>query len=331
MSGLRTGGTVAVTGVTSALGATLVRRLLAGGNPVRGLLRQPLAEWEGVDGFTPVTGDLSNPGALARLVESATATVHIAAMFRNEGSADNFVEVNVRGTERLLDASQAAGVGRFVHCSTIGVHGSVADTPSDEDAPFDPRDNYQRTKLMGERLAHSRSGTGSMEVVVIRPASIYGVGDVRMLKLFRMLRRGLFVQIGRGDAHFHPVFIDDLADGFVRALTTPGVDGETFILAGPEHLPLSRYIATAAATIGASPPRIRVPYKPVEWLARVSEIASERIGVEPVLHRRRLSFFKHNRAFSNDRARRLLGYEPRVGLEEGLSRMVAGYRRDGLL
>ncbi|MDT0576972.1 NAD-dependent epimerase/dehydratase family protein [Croceicoccus sp. F390] len=331
MSALEPGGTIAVTGVTSALGAALCRSLLANSYRVRGLLRQPMAQWNNVPDFTVVHGDLADRDALARLVTGADGVVHIAAMFRNEGSWEEFVNINVGGTERLLDASRAADVGRFVHCSTTGVHGSVADTPADEDAPFDPRDNYQRTKLMGEQLARSQAGQGGMEVVVIRPAAIYGVGDLRMLKLFRMLKRRVFVQIGAGNANFHPVFIDDLTDGFTRALTTPDIDGQTFILAGPEYLPLHRYIAAAAAMIDVPPPMIQVPYRPVEWLAKVSETVSGWLGVEPILHRRRLTFFKHNRAFSNAHARQRLGYEPRVGLEEGLGRMVAGYRAAGLL
>ncbi len=114
-------------------------------------------------------------------------------------------------------------------------------------------------------------------------------------------------------------------------MTTPGVDGETFIIGGPHYLPLRRYVATAAAALGVKPPRFHVPYKPVELAARLCEALCRPFGIEPPLHRRRLTFFKHNRAFSIDRARKRLGYAPQIELDEGFRRTVAWYRAQGML
>jgi nucleoside-diphosphate-sugar epimerase len=211
------------------------------------------------------------------------------------------------------------------------VHGDVEVSPADEKAPCVPRDHYQQSKLLGEHACREATLDGRLETVILRPCAIYGPGDTRMLKLFRLLSRGAFVMIGDGRANFHPVYIDDLVDAFVKALTVPGAAGEAFIIGGPRYMPLSEYVATAADALGVGPPRIHLPYGLMEAAAFGCEALFKPLGLSPPLHRRRLTFFKHNRAFSIEKARRVLGYEPRVDLAEGFARTVGSYRSARLL
>jgi nucleoside-diphosphate-sugar epimerase len=320
---------VAVSGGSGFTGGALVRRIEEDGYPVRTLVRDPAKV--SLPGVEVIGGDLTDKEALRRLVEGADTVFHIAAMFRTEGRLEDFVEVNERGTQALLEAAKAAGVRRFVYCSTIGVHGTVADTPSDETAPYNPRDHYQTTKLAAELACRAEGEKGEIEVVVIRPCSIYGPGDVRMLKIFQMVQKGVFLFVGNGRPNFHPVYIDDLVQGFMLAMTTPQANGETFIIGGPRYLPLRDYIGVAAHTIGARVPRAQVPYSLMTAIAQVCEAVFPPLGLQPPIHRRRLSFYKHNRAFSTDKARRILGYQPRVDIDEGFRRTVDWYYETGLL
>lgn len=321
---------VAVTGATGFTGGALARRLAADGYAVRALAREP-SRLAHLDGVEVQAGDLSDEAALAKLVEGADVAFHVAAMFRKEGAYDEFVKANYLGTVNMLRAARRAGVRRFVHVSTIGVHGSVATTPADETAPFDPRDPYQETKLRGEEACREAMADGGMEIVIVRPCSIYGPGDLRMLKMFRLLLARRFFFVGHGRPNFHPVYIDDLVDGMLLAARVPQAAGETFILGGPRYLPLAEYVAIAAREVGVPPPRLRLPYGPLETAARLCEATFVPLGLQPPLHRRRLSFFKHNRAFSIEKARRVLGYAPAVGVEEGMRRTVAWYRSEGYL
>ena len=318
---------IALTGASGLLGGAIAKRLRQAGFRVRCLLRRPEPTWQG----ETVLGDLADRTALGELVKGASGVLHVAAMYRSDGPREEFMSVNRDGTERLLWAAQESGVRRFVYCSTIGVHGSVRVTPSNEDAPFDPQDAYQESKLAAERICVGAVGKGPMEIVVLRPCGIYGPGDTRLLKMFTMLQKRMFVQIGEGSANFHPVFIDDLAEGFMRGLTVPGVDGEIFILGAADYTPLKTLIAQAAASLDRPPPWIRLPYKPVELIADLCETTCRKFSIEPTLHRRRLTFFKHNRAFSIAHAREGLGYDPQVDLVEGFRRTVAWYRQQGLL
>jgi dihydroflavonol-4-reductase len=331
---------VAVTGASGFLGSHLVRRLQADGHRVRAHVRDATRA-RLVPGSVEaiVEGDIASRPMLDQLVAGCDAVINTVSNFRSvRGSDASFRRINIEGAVEALAASRAAGVRRFVHCSTIGVHGDVRDTPATEDAPYAPGDLYQETKMHAEmRLRAAMAevvepgGSAGTEIVIVRPCSLYGPGDLRMLKMFRMLRRGRFVMIGPCRENFHAGYIDDVVDGFVRAMTVPGIHGEIFFIGGARYLPLADYLATAARAVDASPPRVRLPYAPVNALAALCEWACRPFGIEPPLHRRRVRFFRNNRAFSIDKARRLLGYAPQVDLEEGMARTVAWYRDQGLL
>lgn len=320
----------AITGASGFTGGALVDRLARDGWHVKVLVREG-SEYTPPANVEVIVGPLNSPQVLARLVKDAEFVVHIAAMFREEGSREAFFEINYAATRELLTAAKAAGVKRFVYCSTIGVHGHVEQTPANENAPFNPRDFYQDSKLAAERACADQIGQGPMEIVIVRPASIYGPGDLRMLKMFRMLDKGFFIFVKKGKPNFHPVYIDDLVDGFVLSMTVPEAAGQTFIIGGPEYVPLRDYVALAARTIGARPPRWSVPYALMYGASVVCEALCRVIKVQPPLHRRRLSFFKHNRAFSIAHAQKVLGYRPLVDTAEGFAHTVAWYRSQGLL
>lgn len=325
--------TVAITGATGFLGSHLTERLIAEGHRLRILARDPDKANRFQDRVDAVvSGDIADPDPVARLAAGCDTFVHLVSNFRVvKGTPESYVRTNVEGTRNALSAAASAGVRRFIHCSTIGVHGDVEISPADEQSPFNPGDLYQETKLEAEQTCREAMSDANMEIVVIRPASQYGPGDLRMLKMFRMLKARRFVLVGSCQAHFHAVYIDDLVNGFLLAMTRPGIGGETFLIGGPGYVTLEEYIRTAAAAAGAPPPRIRLPYWPMHFAAWACETLCRPLGLEPPLHRRRMRFFRNNRAFSIEKAQRVLGYNPTVDLEEGMRRTVEWYRSEGLL
>jgi len=324
---------IAVTGATGFLGLHLCERLLDDGYSVSILARDPekASLFDGRVAKT-VIGDIADRGVIARLVEGADIVVHLVSNFRTaSGPPESYRQINLKGTENVLDASMDAGVRRFVHCSTIGVHGSVKSTPASEDSPYNPGDLYQETKMEAELACQRAIKKGGMEIVIVRPCSLYGPGDLRMLKMFRMLSKNRFFLVGPCKENFHAVYIDDIVEGFVRAISTPGIGGETFIVGGPRYVPLEEYINIAARAVGAPPPRLRFPYGLFISAAWLCEMLCVPLRIEPPLHRRRVRFFRNNRAFNIDKARDVLGYRPTVDLEEGMCKTVAWYRENGYL
>jgi nucleoside-diphosphate-sugar epimerase len=279
-----------------------------------------------------VEGDLADGRGLASLVEGAQALIHVAAVYRTAGHRDSYYrDVNVGGTERLLEAAIRSGVRRFVHTSSVGVHGHVETPPADETAPLAPGDIYQATKAEGERLALQYHGRGGLLVTVVRPGAIYGPGETRLLKLFRAIARGRYAIVGSGRPYYHPVYIDDLVSGFLLALDRPEAPGEAFLIAGPRYVSQSELAAIIARHTHGRVLPFRIPAWPVQLAGDLCEALCVPFGIEPPLHRRRVDFWTKSRAFSIEKARRLLGYAPEVDVEEGVARTAAWYSKEGWL
>jgi nucleoside-diphosphate-sugar epimerase len=324
---------VALTGASGYTGGHLLEALRGRGDEVAALVRPAsLTAKLRQAGATLVEGDLASPEALRRLLDGADAVVHVAAVYRTAGHPDSYYrDVNVGGTERLLEAAAAAGVRRFVHTSTVGVHGHVARPPADETSPVNPGDVYQATKAEAEALAldyHRRRG---LPVAVVRPGAIYGPGETRLLKLFRAIARGRYALVGDGRSFYHPVYIDDLVQGFLLALDRDGAVGESFLVCGPEYVSQAELAALIARHTGGRVLPFRLPAGPIQWAGDVVEAICVPFGIDPPLHRRRVDFWTKSRAFSIDKARRVLGYDPQVSLEDGIARTAAWYREAGWL
>jgi nucleoside-diphosphate-sugar epimerase len=324
---------IALTGATGYTGSRLVSRLLARGDEVRALARpgsrRPQPEGPGL---TWVEGDLGDAALLGGLVEGTDAVIHVAAVYRTAGHPDSYYrDVNVEGTRRLLEAACAAGVGRFVHTSTVGVHGHVESPPADEASPFAPGDIYQETKAEAERLALAFHRERGLPVAVVRPAAIYGPGETRLLKLFRAIARRRYALVGSGRALYHPVYIDDLLQGYLLALERPQAVGEAFIVGGPRYVSQAELARMIARHTGGGMLPLRVPAAPLRWVAAAVEAVCVPLRLEPPLHRRRVEFWTKSRAFSIEKARRVLGYAPQVDLDDGIARTCAWYRQAGWL
>lgn len=324
---------VALTGASGYTGGRLLEVLRGRGDEVTALARPAsVSDRLRRSGAVLVEGDLASREALDRLVEGADAVLHVAAVYRTAGHPDSYYrDVNVGGTERLLEAAASAGVRRFVHTSTVGVHGHVENPPADEEAPVSPGDVYQATKAEAERLAlefHRRRG---LPVAVVRPGAIYGPGETRLLKLFRAIARGRYALVGDGKSFYHPVYIDDLVQGFLLALEGEDAVGESFLICGPEYVTQADLAALIARHTGGRVLPFRLPAWPIQLAGDIVEAICVPLGIDPPLHRRRVDFWTKSRAFSIEKARRVLGYDPQVHLEEGVARTAVSYREAGWL
>ena len=323
-----------VTGVTGFTGGHLARHLVGLGYDVRGLVRpaSAVASTSLVDaGIDLVQGDLTDAASLHVACRDVEIIFHIAATYRTaRHSAATYHGVNVSGTEHLLDAALAARVRRVIHCSTGGVHGHIERPPANEDAPLAPGDIYQRTKLEAERIAREFGATHDIELVVVRPIGIYGPGDTRFLKLFR-LARGWIPLLGDGQVFYHMTFIDDLIEGLRLCAETATAAGRTYLLAGPEYTTLEELMGMIALELGVSPPRWHLPVWPVWVAGALCEALCVPLNVEPPLYRRRVDFFIKSRAFDTTRAQTELGFKPTVDLRNGIKRTADWYRERGWL
>ena len=286
--------------------------------------------------MTVVEGDITCREDVDRAVAGAEVVFHLAALYRSAKHSDDvYREVNVEGTRNVIEAIRQASPQRehpprLIHCSTIGVHGDVQQVPADESADFRPDDIYQTTKLRGELLVQKAFKNG-LRGVVVRPAGIYGPGDRRFLKLFRMIKSRRFRMIGSGEVLFHLIYIDDLIDGFLQCANCESAQGQTYILAGPQYVTLNELCHNVARATRVQLKRANWPYRPVLMAARACEAVCRGLAIEPPLHRRRVEFFVKNRAFNTGKAKRELGFAPMTELDVGLRRTTQWYQQHGWL
>ena len=321
---------VLVTGATGFTGGYLVRALVEAGYPVRVIVRSAAKAVTLPREVDVVEADIRDPAAVVPAVKGVGVVYHLAAAYREAAHRESgYREVNVGATRNLLEAAAVHGVERFVHCSTVGVLGHVANPPADETTPYAPGDPYQRTKCEAEVLALTFARERGVPVTVARPTAIYGPGDQRLLKMFRMIANGTFVMLGKGDVYYHMVYIDDLIDGLRLLADHPGVVGEVFILGGDRYYSLDTIARMIARYLEVPRPRFHLPAWPVQMAGTLCEKICIPLGIEPPIYRRRVDFFTKSRAFSIEKARRVLGYSPKVSLEAGLQRTLDWYLRVG--
>jgi nucleoside-diphosphate-sugar epimerase len=329
---------VLITGGTGFIGTSLALRLLDGGHQVRllSLLNTPSeaanARLLNGRGARLIEGSVADRGLHGPALDGVDVVHHVAAVMREADVPDSvFWDTNLRATQDLLRSSRESGVRRFVYCSTMGVTGDVRGRRVDESTPHRPKDIYQRTKSAAETWVLSQPAGPDFDTVAVRPADVYGPRDRRLLKLFRMIQRGRFVYLGDGSGRRHMIYIDDLIDGMLAAQEGASAPGRAYLLAGPAPIALRDLVAAIARQLDVAPPRWRLPYRPV-WLASAAvETVCRSLGIQPPIYPRRVDFYAHDYEFDTTRARRELGFEPRVDVEEGVRRTIAAYREEGFL
>lgn len=314
-----------VTGAGGFLGSRLSARLVREGAQVRMLVRDRAHGHRLPDGEI-MEGDVRDAEAMRRAVAGMDVVFHLATVFRVQCLPESVHrDVHVTGTRHLLDASLASGIARFVHCSTVGVYGHVRHPPATETTPFGPTDAYQRTKLEGELLAMEYHRERGLPVTVLRPTGIYGPGDDRLKKLYRMATSNPTFVLGSGEIHFQIIHVDDFVDALLLAARKPEAVGEAFIAGGGECFTLNELLKLIARVAGKEAHLVHLPLKPFQWAGSLVEAVCAPLNVHAPLSRRRVDFFNHSRDFDCAKARRLLGFEPRISLEEGWRETIASY------
>jgi len=325
---------VFVTGGTGFTGAALVKRLLKDGHSVSVLDNKPglIADKLEAAGAEITYGSVADRDPVARASKGAEVVIHLAAAFRETGAPDElYKSVNVDGTRIVVEEAIKAGARKLIYCSTQGVHGHIENPPGDETSPIAPADYYQQTKYEGE-LVLREFADQNIEFTTIRPTAIYGPGDPeRFGMIFRRVNKGSFPIFGSGQTYYHPVYIDNLVDAFVLAMEEGKGAGQAYIIGDNEYFSIKELVSRVARAIDKDVSTPTYPIWPLIIAGHVCEKACKPFGINPPLFPRRVDWFRQVRAFRIDKAKKELGYEPVVDIDEGLKRTGEWYRENGLL
>ena len=314
---------VVVTGSSGFLGSAFAAALVARGDDVTGIDLAPLpgAAW-------PTRRvDLAAAGAWERALDGADFVVHTAALVGEAGTAEAFRRANVETTRRVVAAS--AGVGRLLHVSSVVVHGRTFPDGVAEDGPMRPTGNpYTDTKIESERLVVAAHAAGRVRATVIRPGDVYGPRSAQWtVRAVEMLAAGRFALVDGDRGVLSPVFVSDVVAGGLTAADSEAAVGDVFHITGGVGVSPRAFFGRYAAMLGV--PLRSVPPAVARAAAPVVEALFRAAGRTPPLSGRTLEYVTHPGTYSVEKAARVLGWHPAVGLDEGMRLTEAWLRAEG--
>ena len=326
---MRRGDPLFVTGATGFIGQHLVAELVERGERVRALVR---GEGPAPGGAEPVRGDLRQVEALAPALAGCRAVIHAAALLDPITDAAAAERVNVQATVALARAAQRAGVGCFVHLSSIAAIGlrDIRGLVGPRTPCRPARESiYGQSKRAAELALLGLEHSG-MRLVILRPPTVYGVGEQRnFLALTRAVATGLFVVPGRGDNRISFCHVGNLTSAVRFVAEEPRAEGVLHV--ADETAPTLREMTSLiGAGLGRRPLPLPFPL-PVAWLVALAlELGCRPLGRTPPLSRSRLRTLT-GRFVLDGSALRALGWRPPVTVAAGVRETVDWYRAERLL
>jgi 2-alkyl-3-oxoalkanoate reductase len=322
---------ILVTGGNGFIGFALVKRLLADGHSVRCLVHKSKHLLEGLD-IEIVPGSLIEPESLLAATEGIELIYHLAGSGRagDWGTRKWFFEVNAQGTRNILDAAISNSVGRFVMTSSLAVHRFSGHRDADEQVPADQEKYaYGASKAAAERLVDEACKKAQIESVLIRPGVVvFGPQDTTaFIHMAPMLEKGRWTHVKKGKPLLCYSYVDNLVDGLVLAGRHQDAPGEVFIITDDLQISWKDFIEKVIAAFGVKEKTMSFPV----GLARLAGITAEAAGrlvrasKPPPITDYRTALVAKDFHFSCNKAKQILGYQPKVALEEGLRRTVEWY------
>lgn len=314
-----------VTGSSGFLGRAFADGLRERGAEVVGLDRVPApdAPWD------TVVCDLAQAGGWRRWLDGADLVVHTAARVGEAGTPAQFRAQNADATRHVVEA--AAGAGRLLHLSSIVVHGHRFPDPCPEDHPVRPTGNpYTDTKIAAEHAVLLAAAAGRVRATVIRPGDVYGPGSRQWtVRAVEMMRAGRFALVDGDRGVLSPTYVSDVVAGGLAAALDPAGVGEVFHVTGGVGVSPRAFFGHYARMLGV--PLRSVPPALARAAAPLAAAAARALGKAPPLSGRTLEYVTHSGTYSVEKAARVLGWRPAVGLDEGMARTEAWLRTEGLV
>ncbi len=326
---------VLITGATGFTGRALTHKLIDAGANIRIIARESSAIGDLNDSSIEwFRGDIADPDLAQQAADGVAYIFHIAAAFREvKATVEDYRKIHLTSTQNLArTVLHQPQFKRFIHTSTVGIHGHIPGNDlADEQYRFDAGDDYQSTKLEAELWLHKFGKENNFPYTVIRPAAIYGPGDRRLLKLFKMANKGFFLFFGKGKGIYHLIHVDDLTNIMLKAAIDDAALGEAFIAAANEPIAMVDMEKIIGRALGKHVRILRLPITPMFIAADLCNAICTRLGIDPPLHRRRVAFYTKDRKFDNSKLRHVLNYTPAYDNEKGLTELAHWYQQHGWL
>jgi nucleoside-diphosphate-sugar epimerase len=325
---------VLITGGTGLVGHHLVPALIERGDNVSVLtLPSEDAGWLDELGVTVWRGDICDPDSLVMAMRGVHTVFHLAALQGHWVSMDEYYKVNVTGTENVCRAALSAGVGRIVHVSSWTIYGLSRGWTVGEEAAASPgNDPYWISKAQGDLLVQRMIAQDQLPAVIVRPGTIFGVGDLLNFgRVAEKVRDRKAIIIGSGRNALPLVYATDVVQGLLLCADDDRAEGRVFNITNDEPLTQGQLLGAIAEELDVSPPRVHVPYRVACGGALAAEQAVKLTRAKhPFVTRHGVGLYGTDNRHSIARARKELGYDPRVSVRQGVHLACAWYEREYL-
>jgi nucleoside-diphosphate-sugar epimerase len=311
-----------VTGATGFIGSHLCEELVRRGYYVTCLVKKTSnLKWiENLNiGF--VNGDCTDKGSLLDAVKTCDYVFHLAGLTKAR-SGEEFYSVNTKGTENLIQAvaDNNPGLKRFVYVSSLAAAGPCKNSePVKEDCTPCPVSDYGRSKLEGEKAVLKFRDI--IPITIIRPPAVYGPRDRDMLMVFRMIKKGVFFDLGT--CYYSLLYVDDLIQGIILCAESIQAEGKVYFLSGPGSVSGADIAREISAVLNVKPVPLKVPKFAMSFIA----FLSEKMNKQGIINRDRIKDFQHSHWVCDPAmARNEIGFRPQTGIKEGIKWTADWYR-----
>ncbi|HLZ80895.1 MAG TPA: NAD-dependent epimerase/dehydratase family protein, partial [Ktedonobacteraceae bacterium] len=311
---------VLITGATGLLGGHLIKELQQRQENIRALVL-PVENADNLaqQGIEVVRGDITDAKTLAAAVQNVDLVFHLAGMMGVWRPLEDYRLVNVTGSENLYNAAKKAGVRRYVHTSSHTVYGLGYGRFLTENDPLRPDpDPYSLTKAEGDRLMRRLMLNSDVETVILRPGTFFGPGDrLHFGRMAQKMKNNKGIIIGRGNNALPFCYVTDVVQGFLLAAYHQNAPGNVYNISNDQPLTQQEMFNAIADAVGGTRPRLHLPYLPIYYGAIVAERVVARVTrTKPVVTQLGAMMFGSDNCHSVEKARRELGFEPKVDLRE---------------
>jgi nucleoside-diphosphate-sugar epimerase len=284
-------------------------------------------------GATILKGELNDLPLIHRAMEEVDVAVHCAGKVGNWGPLEDYRPINVEALRNLLDACKGHALSRFVHMSSLGVYAAKNHYGTDETEPLPKRhrDSYSQTKVEAEEVAMRYYRDFGVPVVILRPGFVYGPREKAVLpRMIEGLRQGTIRYPGGGRGALNTIFIRNLVDAVFLAVDQTQAIGQVYNLTDGEFVSKRRFVEAVADAFDLPHPHLRPPL----WLAKAVTWCYEGVArlrgakESPRFNFTALKFLGLNLDFSIEKAKRELGYRPKVNFADAISETLDWYKRN---
>lgn len=325
---------VLITGATGLLGGHLIKELQQRGEDIRALVL-PVENADRLveHGVEVVRGDVTDASTLPPAVKDVDLVFHLAGMMGVWRPISDYRLVNVTGSANLYKAAQAAGVRRYVHTSSHTVYGlGYGRFLTENDALRPDPDPYSITKAEGDRLMRRLMINSEVETVILRPGTFFGPGDrLHFGRMAQKVKDGKGLIIGRGNNALPFCYVTDVVQSFLLAAYHEKAPGNVYNITNDHPLTQQEMFNAIADAVGGKRPTLHLPYLPIYYGSIVAEKVVARVThTKPIVTQLGAMMFGSDNRHSIEKARRELGFEPKVSLLEGIKLAAAWFNAGGM-